>query len=398
MGCATQGYISESWHPSGCRFGEASLTAGSEPIRARRLFQQEMDETYKTLVSGLAFSLLPSAIMGATIVAVGIFAYLQVGSPAILGAALVGMAASLAKLVVLVAHQLRLRQAVPSVEEARLWELVHTVTTCLVASSVGGLSAGLFARLDAGLHVLGTALVFGYCSGVAMRLFIRPRLAIAAVVIAALPPAISTLVFGSGADRLLGLILLVFLCGSLESIRHIYDVSVQEIESRITMTRLARTDALTGLGNRLALQDLRTLPPPRDEGWMAVHCFDLDEFKSINDRFGHDTGDALLRALAGRIKRLIGEHDIAVRLGGDEFAIIQTGLGGADEAECFAMRLADHLMQPYDLTGRTVTMRVSHGYAAAPAASVRLDDMLRRADAASYRAKSRGGGVEAALG
>ena len=359
-------------------------------------FWRESDETYRTLVAGLAFSILPSAIMGVTLVAIGVFAYARLGSVTILGATLMGFVASLAKISVLALHQRQLRQACPSTEETRLWELAHTLTTCLVASSVGGLSAGLFARVDSELHMLGTGLVFGYCAGVATRLYIRPRLAISAIVIAALPPSVSAVAFGGAAERLLGLILFIFLLGSFESIRHIYEVSVQEIESRIAMTRLARTDALTGLGNRLALQDLRSVVRSGREGWVAVHCFDLDGFKAINDRFGHEAGDTLLRLLAGRLKLLLGSDDLAVRLGGDEFAVVQTGLKQAEDAGLFAIRVAHHLAKPYDFAGRTITVGVSHGYAVSPAGDIRLADMMQKADAASYRAKSRGGGVEAA--
>ncbi len=357
--------------------------------------RRESSELYGTLVSGLAYSIVPSTIMGATIAVVGLFAYDVLNSAAILLATCFGILASAAKIALVALHRLRLRSPWTSVEESRVWELWHAVTTCAVASSVGALSAGLFARPDHALHMLGTGLVFGYCSGIATRIYLRPRLAMAAMMIAALPASVSALTYGGPADVILGIVFVVFLGGSFESVRHIYDVSAKEIELRLTMARLARTDPLTGLCNRLALDGEAARFPSDEGGLVAVHCFDIDAFKSVNDRFGHEVGDDLLRALAERLKGLLGEGDIAVRLGGDEFVVLQTGLKRAEEAQRFARRLTDRLAEPYALAQQRITLGVSHGYAVLPARDAHIQDMMRLADAASYRAKARGGGVEA---
>lgn len=373
------------------RKGGSRLPVGASAVRA------ESGALYTTLVAGLAFSMIPSSIMGLTILAVGLYAHAALGSLAILTATCLGALATAAKVTLVALHRRRLGQGAPTLEEARVWELSHGATTCAMASSVGALSAGLFAHSDAALHMLATGLVFGYCSGVAARIYLRPKLAIAALLIAAFPAAVSALTFGGTPDRILGVVFLVFLAGSFESVRHLYGVSTEEIELRMKMAHLARTDALTGLSNRLAIQEAALWFPGGGEGVAAVHCFDLDGFKTVNDRWGHAAGDELLRRVADRLHAFLGERDIAIRIGGDEFVILQATLDHPEQAEAFALRLVELLTEPYDLGGTPVRIGFSYGYRVDPASRAELEPMLRAADAASYRAKQRGGGLERAV-
>lgn len=372
------------------RKGRSWLPGGASPVRA------ESSALYTTLVAGLAFSMIPSSIMGLTILAVGLYAHASLGSPAILTATCLGALASAAKVTLVALHRRRLGQGAMTLEDARVWELGHGATTCAMASSVGALAAGLFAQSDATLHMLATGLVFGYCAGVAARIFPRPKLAIAALLIAAFPAAMSALTFGGTPDRILGVVFLVFLAGAFESVRHLYGVSTQEIELRMKMAHLARTDALTGLSNRLAIQEAALWFPGGGEGFAAVHCFDLDDFKTVNDRWGHAAGDELLRRVADRLHAFLGERDVAIRTGGDEFVILQTGLDHPERAEAFAARLICVLSEPYEVGEAPFWIGCSYGYCVAPAARAELESMLRTADAASYRAKQRGGGLERA--
>jgi PAS domain S-box-containing protein len=93
------------------------------------------------------------------------------------------------------------------------------------------------------------------------------------------------------------------------------------------LAHIARHDALTGLHNRVLLQEHLERNPGRRrlDGPMAVLCLDLDGFKHVNDQFGHPAGDALLCAVAGRLRANVRTDDVVIRLGGDEFAILQTG-------------------------------------------------------------------------
>src|SRR4029079_9434490 len=160
------------------------------------------------------------------------------------------------------------------------------------------------------------------------------------------------------------------------------------------MAHMARHDALTSLPNRVLFrekmeQDLGGLAAGER---IAVHCLDLDYFKSVNDTLGHPIGDALLRAVTQRLLSCIRDEDAVARLGGDEFAIIQRVVDVAD-AEALARRIIETVSQPYDLDAHQVVVGVSAGIAIAPVDGHEPDELLKNADLALYRAKSDGRGV-----
>ena len=161
------------------------------------------------------------------------------------------------------------------------------------------------------------------------------------------------------------------------------------------IARMAVTDPLTGLPNRTLFCDRleHALAAPRDGGLAVLQC-DLDRFKTVNDEFGHPAGDAVLRAVADRLRTVVRAEDTVARLGGDEFAIILArphDVPGASEA---AGRVIRAIEEPIDVGGRTATVGVSVGVAVlAPGASVDgidADVLYRRADTAMYRAKALG--------
>ncbi|MCW8086757.1 GGDEF domain-containing protein [Sabulicella glaciei] len=153
----------------------------------------------------------------------------------------------------------------------------------------------------------------------------------------------------------------------------------------------ARTDALTGLLNRRALlETLETLAGGATP--LLAIAIDLDHFKQANDTHGHATGDALLRAVAQRIRAALRAGDIAGRLGGDEFVVI---LAGTDEAaEAVAHRLRDTLNGPVEIEGRLLRLGATLGIAALPRDAGTPAGLLEAADQALIRAKRIGrGGV-----
>ncbi|WP_432523881.1 putative bifunctional diguanylate cyclase/phosphodiesterase [Kineococcus sp. SYSU DK006] len=158
----------------------------------------------------------------------------------------------------------------------------------------------------------------------------------------------------------------------------------------------ARTDDLTGLPNRRAFS--AALEAATAGGLPAALVLaDLDGFKEVNDRFGHETGDRLLRHVSQRFRAALPPGTFTARLGGDEFAILLTG-GGCRDADAVARRLVE-VAGEAELDG-VRTAGCSVGVAVAPtgadgAAGAPLPgpELLRRADAAMYVAKGRGGGV-----
>ncbi|CAN7278576.1 sensor domain-containing diguanylate cyclase [Rhizobium sp. LjRoot30] len=155
------------------------------------------------------------------------------------------------------------------------------------------------------------------------------------------------------------------------------------------ITYLATHDPLTGLPNRRHLSDLVSTMKAGEA--IAALYLDLDGFKSVNDRFGHAIGDALLQQVAARLRQVLPADATAARLGGDEFAVI---LGGADpmkKAALVAQGLITMLGQTYHVEGCEADIGVSIGIALADNHDG-LDTSLRQADTALYSAKSQGRG------
>lgn len=167
---------------------------------------------------------------------------------------------------------------------------------------------------------------------------------------------------------------------------------VREHEAASHIYHLAHHDPLTGVANRnrcLARLD-RALAKRTSSSGVAFHIIDVDGFKSINDTFGHDAGDELLRTIAGRITDCIGPEDDVARLGGDEFALVQRGVTGPDDARRVAEQMVEAARAVSDLHGVPVSVSLSIGYALAPEHATLATELQKCADAALYRAKSEG--------
>jgi diguanylate cyclase (GGDEF)-like protein len=158
---------------------------------------------------------------------------------------------------------------------------------------------------------------------------------------------------------------------------------------------LAHHDALTGLANRVRLRDHieRTLEQIKRGGNASVLCLDLDNFKTINDTLGHSVGDALLCAVATRLRDLLRDTDMVSRTGGDEFSIVQSGAEPSMAASsALAARIVETLSVPFDLGDHNVVIGASVGIAIAPDDGDNADQLLKNADMALYRAKGDGRG------
>ena len=161
----------------------------------------------------------------------------------------------------------------------------------------------------------------------------------------------------------------------------------------------AETDELTGLGNRRflldALEQALTAPPGEVSqiADLALLLIDLDHFKEINDSFGHQTGDELLRQIGPRIRQVVRREDLVARLGGDEFAVLLYG-ANAYKATTVAQRIATLLEQPIDVSTASLHVGASIGVALAPDHALTAADLIRCADIAMYRAKTERGSFD----
>ena len=162
--------------------------------------------------------------------------------------------------------------------------------------------------------------------------------------------------------------------------------------------RLAFYDVLTGLPNRRLLMDRldKLLASAQGgDGLGAVMFIDLDHFKYINDARGHAVGDALLRNAADRLARLVRAGDTVARIGGDEFVVLLAHLGhdqagAADVALALAERIRHGITECFEIDGQSYLSSASIGVTLLPKAGQTVDDLLREADTAMYRAKAGG--------
>jgi len=156
---------------------------------------------------------------------------------------------------------------------------------------------------------------------------------------------------------------------------------------------LARTDELTGLANRSTFRErLNQTFAAAKRGALpfAVLYLDLDEFKPVNDTFGHQAGDLLLQEVARRLKSCTRGTDLIARLGGDEFAILQSEVTEPVYAGELAARIQAELCRTYHLNGNDVSISVSIGICPFVAGIADADAMLAQADLALYRSKEQG--------
>ncbi|WP_438390494.1 putative bifunctional diguanylate cyclase/phosphodiesterase [Caballeronia sp. DA-9] len=169
------------------------------------------------------------------------------------------------------------------------------------------------------------------------------------------------------------------------------DVTAAE-ESRLQIAHMASHDSLTGLPNRAFFRDALTSAYRSSSGQFALLWADLDGFKSVNDTLGHPTGDALLIAVATRLRACVRSEDIVARLGGDEFAILLHDVNRC-EADELAKRVIDSISAPYHVNEMRLSIGVSLGLSLAPSDAKKPDDLLKNADLALYKAKTEGRGT-----
>ncbi len=175
-----------------------------------------------------------------------------------------------------------------------------------------------------------------------------------------------------------------------------YEDITERHKAQAQVAYMARHDTLTDLPNRLMMRERleEILQTSRERGLAAaVMCIDLDNFKSINDTLGHPLGDALLRAVAGRIRNTVRESDCIARLGGDEFVVVQGNLEKLEQASTLAKRLILAIDAPYLIDGHQILTSASVGISTTIDSREEVDDLLMQADVALYQAKADGRGV-----
>jgi diguanylate cyclase (GGDEF)-like protein len=160
------------------------------------------------------------------------------------------------------------------------------------------------------------------------------------------------------------------------------------------LANLAHHDSLTGLPNRLLFQDRLTHALHQSERYetpLTLIFIDLDHFKPINDKYGHDVGDRVLQAMAQRMKGAVRKADTVARFGGDEFVIIAPSMGEDTDIDRYCQNLLVQLTTPLIIDEFELQVGGSLGCAAFPRHGADEKSLLKHADIAMYHAKGRGG-------
>jgi diguanylate cyclase (GGDEF)-like protein/PAS domain S-box-containing protein len=179
----------------------------------------------------------------------------------------------------------------------------------------------------------------------------------------------------------------------VEAIARLAAFAIERALQSEQLRGMAFFDGLTGLPNRVLLQDrLEQLInlARRHKRAFAVHFIDFDNFKPVNDRYGHAVGDKLIVAMSRRLSEGLRESDTLARFGGDEFVIIQPEITDAEAATELAMRLIESVRQPFTINGNKIEITLSVGIAMFPQDGTTVNKLLNSADAALYSIKNSG--------
>jgi len=185
--------------------------------------------------------------------------------------------------------------------------------------------------------------------------------------------------------------------GELVNIGTVTEIT-EHVQEERQLEELAHRDPLTGVPNRRYLEE--TVPrmlarARREEACLGLIYIDLNDFKEINDRWGHGAGDAVLQKVANRLTNAIRESDLVGRVGGDEFVVVLPGLDGPNDAARAAHRQAEEAFrEPIEAEGEMFPVSASQGVAVFPRDGTDFDELLTRADRAMYRASRNGKVVE----
>lgn len=355
------------------------------------------DGTYVELVQSLFGFTVPALIMTLCFAGTGAFITSRTDDPLLLLFYGLGLIASAARLLTLFGQR---RQALaPSLglHVARVIERRFGSAYIAFAVTFGAFAARAFAIVEPDLHIPLVALVYGYGAGVAATVSLRLWISITAVLAAIVPMILVSLLMPGGAHWGTGVLTTLFLSGGVMSmIERTRDIAAQ-ISMRRLMETLARQDDLTGLPNRLVLRErFEQIIARADEAELvAVHCLDINQLEPVNEMYGHMAGDALLKAIAHRLRRVVRGDNFVIHLNGDDFVIIQPGILEPGEAEGLAHQIVSTLDKSYMVAGEDIIITANIGYAIDLQHGADLERLLLAAERALATGKRNASGVAA---
>jgi diguanylate cyclase (GGDEF)-like protein len=260
---------------------------------------------------------------------------------------------------------------------------------CLVGLT-GAYTVAVHSNSD--VELLVNSCVMGYIAGISSRNASRPIISIGQVSFTAFPFTIALLARGDVVHVVLAIFIGVLYASIIVICRSVFDNIVSRHNAFRRIELIARRDTLTNLWNRTALIELleKRLSGVAESGEIvAFILIDLDRFKDVNDTFGHQTGDIMLKEVGDRLKSVVRPSDEVARIGGDEFVVMVVG-ADEDEARIVAQRIYATFADPFMVGISQHFCGASIGYAIAPTDGSTLEELFRNADLALYAAKQAG--------
>jgi len=169
--------------------------------------------------------------------------------------------------------------------------------------------------------------------------------------------------------------------------------AIERKKAEVTIKKLAYHDSLTGLPSRTLFNDRFTMAmadSKRNDKNTALIMLDLDHFKDVNDTFGHDAGDDILKEVSSRLTSILRQTDIVCRMGGDEFALLISDASVKEMIEEVAQRILAAIGNPFSLHGVKAWISASLGIAVYPEDGENLETLFKHADIAMYEVKKVG--------
>ncbi|KQX20720.1 MULTISPECIES: GGDEF domain-containing protein [unclassified Sphingomonas] len=355
------------------------------------------DATYVELVQSLFGYTAPAMIMTLCFAGTGAFLMTRIDDPLLLLFYGLGLIASAIRLFAL--FGLRRRAMVPGlgVHVASAIERGFGLAYIGFAVAFGAFAARAYAIATPDLHIPLVALVYGYGAGVAATVALRLWISVTAILIAIVPMILTAMLMPDGAHWGAALLTALFLAGGVMSMVQRYHETAAQISMRRLMETLARQDDLTGLPNRLVLRErFEQLIARADESELiAVHCLDINQLEPVNEMYGHMAGDALLKAIAQRLRRVVRGDNLVIHLNGDDFVVIQPGMADAAEAQGLAHQIVATLDKSYAVAGEDIIITANIGYAIDLQQGADLERLLLSAERALKSSKRGATGVSA---
>jgi diguanylate cyclase (GGDEF)-like protein len=277
-----------------------------------------------------------------------------------------------------------------SASKAYRWELFFGFSTVLYAFVIASVPVHVFCSHETNAEGWCAMGIFAVVSGIGGRGAMRPWIAQVAGLILLL--ALSYVLLRSDAMlvRCSTSSVLGYLFFHCQSVRSKFVMAVEQIRTKRQLAALAEQDALTGLANRRHFES-RLKFACQNSLDFGILYIDLDKFKTVNDSFGHGTGDALLQAVAARLRAAVRETDLVARIGGDEFAVLQFAPVSEDFARALAARINRDMAEPFEIETRQLRIGASIGIRLVTDAVRDAVLLLNSADSALYAVKRSGG-------